>query len=301
MSTASFALRLAEQLRSSNQALIAALERKDRLLYVDAVNLRREYMDKIGNSEQGILESELAVFILERKRELIQRCINRGEEVDMKSIDNTLQKERDEKVKGLEEASKSLEEIPKLTDEELEELNKLYHRIVSEFHPSVHPEVTAMQKEMYLLALEAYKRQNLDEMRLAADSLFNDDAVVRILEMLFKAMGEDGTDSELIKTTVAPTDYSLADRLAGSFIKTKETEILEERINQNEEKLKDIYRECDEILGQFPFTAKATLEDPQKIEQYKESLEVRKKTARDRIYELEEKIEKLLEEAQRGE
>lgn len=57
---------------ASRLALIGAYEYRDKLLYIDAPELRKRYMDTFGAAEDEVLKAELEVSLLRRKTELIQ-------------------------------------------------------------------------------------------------------------------------------------------------------------------------------------------------------------------------------------
>ena len=88
---------LAREVTSSRMALVRLYENRDRLLYVEAPQLRKKYMDVIGVYEEPVLQAELEVSLLRRKVELIQIAINRREPVDLIAIDTQLEKEKQEK------------------------------------------------------------------------------------------------------------------------------------------------------------------------------------------------------------
>ena len=85
---------LEKEVLAIKYALLVALEKRDKLLYVDEPALREEYMQKIGVYEEQVLKAELEFNLAEKKKQLIQTSINRREPVDLEAIEKQLEEAR---------------------------------------------------------------------------------------------------------------------------------------------------------------------------------------------------------------
>ena len=85
---------LEKEVLAIKYALLVALEKRDKLLYVDEPALREEYMQKIGVYEEKVLKAELEFNLAEKKKQLIQTSINRREPVDLEAIEKQLEEAR---------------------------------------------------------------------------------------------------------------------------------------------------------------------------------------------------------------
>lgn len=79
MRNQSFYSLFGQEVNTLGVALLGLYEKKDRLLYVEAPQIRKRYMEAVGNFEEGVLNDELELSLLHRKAELIQIAINRRE------------------------------------------------------------------------------------------------------------------------------------------------------------------------------------------------------------------------------
>ena len=172
MRTQCFSDWLIGELASVRYSLIPLYEKKDKLLYVDAAALRNEYIEKIGHYEESILQAELEVAILHEKLKDIQIAINRREPVDMAAIEEKLQEKKEHLVSSIEKQDLTLRELPTLSEEDQATMQRMYRSIVDDYHPVLNANVTDTQKELYEKAMEAYQRQNIDELTLIHDMMY---------------------------------------------------------------------------------------------------------------------------------
>ena len=149
MRNQSFYSLFGQEVNTQGVALLGLYEKKDRLLYVEAPQIRKRYMEAVGNFEEGVLNDELELSLLHRKAELIQIAINRREPIDLEAIDKELEREREERISAVENADLTLKEFPKLSEEELKNMQSQYHDITTEFHPAINTDITDAQKELY--------------------------------------------------------------------------------------------------------------------------------------------------------
>lgn len=303
MGLQNYSVWLANELAASRFALLAVLEERDRLLYVEAPALRNDYMSKIGTFEETILEAELDVTQLERKRELIQAAINRREAIDLVAIGEKLEQERAEKIAEVEAADKTANEMPVLTAEEQSKMQEMYRQIIRDFHPQLNIDVSETQKDLYEKALDAYKRQNFDAVSLIHDMFYDalktEGAVEYVVQETTIAKTKDQIAEEQKRgvediSAALATDYSLASKLFACFSALESDVVLQSATARYTEERQKVLAEIDQIREGFPFNAKAVLQDPAKVNEYLESLQSRYRRCEEAQEEIERKIGKLL-------
>jgi len=286
---------LGKEVTAVKCALLVALEERDNLLYIEEPALKEEYMQKIGVYEESVLRLELEVMLQEKKRQMIQAAINRREPIDLEKIEQMLEEERQKQLNHINETYKAGKyENGTLTAEEKEELQSLYKEIVDEFHPEVHVNITAYQKELYDKALEAYKRQNLEELRLIHEMLFDSGENMLSIRELSQEETQDMELADLIEDVLE--DYSLAAELYNCFEALQEDAVLLETKKRYENKQAVALAEIEKIQLRFPFIAKATLREESKLKEYLDSLAGRKNSAENRLNELQVEIAQMIGE-----
>ncbi|MDO4619494.1 MAG: hypothetical protein Q4B09_02630 [Lachnospiraceae bacterium] len=298
---------LAEDIAAARVALLYAIEERDRLLYVESKNLQNQYMEKVGKEEEEVLKEELEAEIDARKAELLQAAVNRRETIDSAKIEQQLAEFRKQLLDDLAEKDLSSSAASQLRTEEKEELQALYQDILRGFHPKMHPDITEAEKELYERALSAYERQNLAEMRLLHDMLFDTDGLIRQI-VLLKKIGEALAASGQMETAAAEApvkkaeahDYTLAARLFSFYQWTEEEAAAEELRKRLYEERHQIEGEIEQLRQSFPFSAEEMLRDPEKTEEYHLELKLRRRNAEEKRKMLAEKISRLTEEAANG-
>jgi len=286
---------LGKEVSAAKYALLVALEKKDNLLYIEEPELKEEYMQKIGIYEEQILKLELEVSLQEKKKLLMQKAINRREPIDLEAIEKQLEEERTKQLHRLSETYKArMHQKETLTAEEKEELQTLYKEVVRDFHPEVRSDMTDTEKCLYEKALEAYKRQNLEGLRLIHDMLFQSGGEGIAIEITFTVseMSETETLKEIAKEMME--DYSLAARLYSCFEPLEEDSVLHNAKTKYENMQAEIIAEIEGIMNRFPFIAKDTLHNEEKLKAYMESLNGRRNSAKERLEELQDEIETMI-------
>ena len=288
---------LAKEVLAVKYALLVAFERRDSLLYIEEPNLKEEYMQKIGIYEEQVLKLELEVSLQEKKKQMIQAAINRREPIDLEAIEAQLDEERASQLNRLNQTyNVGAQQNKTLTVEEKEELQELYKEIVKEFHPQVHSNITASQKSLYEKALEAYKRQNLEELRLIHGMLFSGETEGIPIEVseITSEDGEEEAIKEIAKNMME--DYSLAAELYPCFEALEEDAALNDARKQYAEKQDAVLAEIEGIRNRFPFIAEETLRDGEKLKAYLDSLSGRMNSAKLRLEELQKEISVMIGE-----
>ena len=284
---ASFLKMIYADLLSETMAFLKATEEHHRLIYIEKPNLEKLYKTLIGNYEQSVMAKELEAELSARKVELIQAAINRREPIDMEAIEAMLAEERQkrlEQINGAGGSDKALtgedkSHIGELSPEEMEELQHLYKDITASFHPEINTQATIVQKELYQKALEAYKNQDLEAMKLIHSMLFHTgDDMDLDLEV---QPGEAADDDTLMHNIVEHflTDYELARSLYPCFIPAKEDEVLRVKQDGIHQKLNDCLQANEMLQKGFPFNAREVIENESKRGEYLASLRFREESA----------------------
>lgn len=292
---------LEREISTEEFALVGLYEQKDKLLYQEAPALRKRYMDAVGDVEEGVLNDELEVSLLRRKVELIQIAINRREPIDIEAIEKELEKEKEEKVSAVENADLTLKELPELSEEERKTMQRQYREITTHFHPAMNKNITETQKELFEKAVEAYKNQDAEAMKLIYDLLFSPSDLSGI-DIEF---GQDDSQSDSREefhevAAELSIDYHLAKKLYSFFVPLEEDFVVLDIIESYKRQRKNVMAEIDEIRRGFPFNALTMLSSSEKINEYLAELQIRKKLCETERKELEDKIEKLIEGIDNG-
>lgn len=297
LSSQNYSYWLLEEIDAARLALLGVLEEEDRLLLSEAPALKAEYMEKIGSYEQTVMESELEAALLEKKLELIMKAINRRESVDMTKIEAELETYKKELLKELDlgdmsSGRQSREEWP---EEKEKEFQDMYRAILDHFHPTLNPDITKTQRDLYNKAVDAYRRHNFDALQLVYDMLF----VKVYLKMTLK-LGDDGSkeDANLAaqhRTEYGLADYSLARELYTCFERLESDAILENEAAKYRAEYKRRYIKIEQLMERFPFNARDTLTDPSKTDEYMQQLRLRHEKSKTDIVELMARIDEALE------
>lgn len=232
--------KLKNEVENMRTKLSMLLLERDELQFVICKNIEMEYMMKLGSIEYKAYEAQCVTLRLKRKIELIQTKKNRQEKVIFSEIEEVLdsefaeyQKQLDEQINKMNEALKrSKAEI--LTDEESEELKKLYRKIVRALHPDIHPDVSKAQFHLFDNAVQAYKNGDLNTLRIIEEMIGNDSLPQQYDEAL--------------------------------------TQLTEEK-NRLQNLLKVIKDSIEKIKSEYPYTMKEIIEDKGKTEIKKQELE----------------------------
>ncbi len=283
---------LEKEVLAIKYALLVALEKRDKLLYVEEPALREEYMQKIGVYEEQVLKAELEVALAEKKKQLIQTAINRREPVDLEALEKQLEEERKQQLEQLNQNYKRDSLQNNLSQEEKEELQKLYKEIVRDFHPEVHKELTEFQKQLYKRALAAYQKQQLEELRLAHEMLYAKDAKELAFEIPITTEVEVGNPEEIVEQLME--DYSLAAEVFECFEPLEEDGVLLSAKEQYKAREQGIWVEIEKIQTRFPFIAKETLQNEEMTKEYLKSLENRMNACSENLMELNGQITEML-------
>lgn len=270
MNEHSFSFWLNNEVFSIRCALLTLYEKRDALLHIEGPRLEHEYMEKIGNYENTVIKEEIECELLQKKQQMMQIAINRREEIDEEAIDAKIEELRKEMMAEA-MGSSTPPEYRELSSEHNEELQNLYKNIIENFHPQMHPDLTSIQKELFQKALEAYRRRDLDSLKLISELFESTKGETSAFSLSLSLVASDSTEANNSFKDYT-TDYTLASDIYDCFkVTTEEITIKEEW--EKYHSLKDsVMKEMEYIKLQFPYTAAEMLSDPEKIEDYKNEL-----------------------------
>ncbi len=288
---------LAAEVESARLALLSAYQERDRVLYVEAAPLRKKYMDIFGVVEDAVLRAELELHLLERKRDLIQRALNRREQVDLAAIEKMLEEEKEELLKQLESEDRTSKEMPELTEEQMHTMQRQYREINRSFHPSLHPEISDTQRELFEKAQEAYRNQDPEAMKLVYDMLFKPIDEGSLAQGLRESSRADPLTPRQSFAAFAhelETDYALAKELYDCFMATEEDSVVSTALDVYTAERRLVEEEIEAIRKGFPFAAVEVINDPAKQEEYMLSLKLRAKQCEIETKQVKDVITELL-------
>lgn len=292
----SFLTWLEREVSSARFALLALYEKRDKLRFIDGPMLERDYMDKVGNFEESIIQEEIEVELLEKKQQMIQAAINRREPIDEAAIDAEIEKLRQQKLtEAANYGGGENSDVMELTGEQTNELQDLYHTIVKCYHPQMHPELTEIHKKLFMKAQDAYRRKDLEALRLIHDMLLQADGDVdldELLDMLIDSVAQGETEPVRREYT---TDYALASILYPYFRHTAEEASLQEEWDRYKVESDGMMAVIESIQKEFPFSAAQMLSDPEQLEAYKKDLEYRLYEAQKEREWLSQQIRSMIE------
>ena len=287
---------LSAEVESARLALLAAYQERDRVLYVEAAPLRKRYMDIFGVVEDAVLRAELERHLLERKRDLIQIAINRREPVDLAAIEKLLEEEKAELLKQLESEDRTSKEMPELTEEQMQTMQRQYREINQAFHPSMHPEISDTQRELFEKAQEAYRNQDPEAMKLVYDMLFEPVDFGALANVLREARADPLSPRQSFVKFAheLETDYALAKELYDCFLPAEEDRVVSSALDIYTAERHLVEEEIEAIRKGFPFNAVEVINDPAKQEEYMLSLKLRAKQCEIETKQLKDTITELL-------
>ena len=154
--------------------------------------------------------------------------------------------------------------------------------------------MTETEKVLYQKALDAYKRQNLEELRLIYDMLFSSEAGELSLEVseIESEVDEAEAFKEIAKEMME--DYSLAAELYSCVESLEEDAVLHSAKTKYENMQAEVITEIEGIMNRFPFIAKDTLRDEEKLKAYLDSLNGRMNSAKEILEKLQTEIETMI-------
>ncbi len=152
--------------------ILSLIVERDELLYQTCLNLKADFMVKIGNLEYQSYKLEIEIRRVRRKIELIQAQINRQKIPDLKAVEDQIEAEFqvyqskiDSKAEEIKAAVERVGNGMELSKEDSAELKTLYRKIVKSLHPDLHPDVTEEQIKLFQTAVQAFENGDLNLMQ----------------------------------------------------------------------------------------------------------------------------------------
>ena len=105
------------------------------------------------------------------KRDMLQAYVNRDEKPDVVTVNREIDRKLEDYYKVLRDQEEQLKAAKKflsggfLSSEETKEIKDIYHVLVKQLHPDLHPEQTEEEQELFLKAQAAYRMSELQILR----------------------------------------------------------------------------------------------------------------------------------------
>ena len=160
---------------------LVAEEIESALLEIDYINLQAnpkiliDYAVKIGSFETQLYEIQLRARREKHKLELMRAKANAGEQIDVATIEATLdmkfelwEKQCKAKIEAQLAAIEKKQASKPLSPEESKELSKLHKTLIKRLHPDINPDCTEQQKKQFFLAQTAYENGDIESLRALA-------------------------------------------------------------------------------------------------------------------------------------
>ncbi len=230
---------LREQFELLKTELSKLISDRDYLLNTVKPDLEAQYYLRIGKHQYRLFLIRNEVLRMRRKVELIQACVNRGEDPDLKRIERDLDEELQKWREEVLELSRKIkqaefqEKLPRLSFEKSRELKKLYRELVRKLHPDINEHLPHNFKYLWERVLTAYECGDLEELQT--------------LSLL------------LVDQEMATPERSTLEQLKADI------EQLKQKINTLLEKL-------SKIKSDFPFSYREKLADARWIETQQEEI-----------------------------
>ncbi len=226
-----------QRLRRQYADLVAKF---DHLYLFEKPYLEALYLQTVGYLIYDVLQLKVEIAELQYRRQLLQAYINRDETPDLSVINieidikmeeyNEMLQEQEERIKS----AKAYLEAEPLSDEDAEELKRLYRLLVKRLHPDTHPNQSEREKDLFLQVQTAYRLCDLQKLR-------------EITLLL------DGKDIDYEQIQSSGLD-------------------METLVNQMKERVALMEQIIQALENDFPFTYRDKLNDPVWVENEKQRL-----------------------------
>lgn len=225
---------LRREYRRLRQQYADLVAKFDHLYNFEKPYLEALYLQCVGHLVLEVMELKVEIAELQYRRQLLQAYINRDETPDLSAIDMEVEEKMEEYNEMLHEheehlkSAKAYLEADPLSEEDAEELKRIYRLLVKRLHPDTHPNQSERDKDLFLQVQTAYKLCDLEKLR-------------EILLLL------DGND----------IDYENIQSLGLD---------METLISQMKEKVAMMEQKILTLEQDFPFTFRDLLNDPEWVE-----------------------------------
>lgn len=179
----------------------------------EAFQYERAYVREFGDLILEIFQIKLECI---RKKKTIEYCLaaaNHGQSVDQNQLQEYLQKELtafQEQLKGMVADAEAAKNTGQVTEVELLQIKKIYHKMVKRIHPDINPMVEKSEKlqELWQRVVVAY---NCNDLKLMQET---EVLITKALEQ----MGNETIDVEI------PNIDEKIEELEAEIIKIRETD-----------------------------------------------------------------------------
>lgn len=300
--TGAFDKWLCDELLASQYILLALYERADYLQYHEQPRLEQQYIDLFGELEDQVIQEELRLELLILKKQKIQTALNRREPIDEATIDAEIEARRNE-MEAEAQGTGTPPEYRELTEEDQEELQYLYRKMVQNYHPATHLELTDVHRELFKKVQDAYRRKDLAAMRMTCDLMLKADnakdprEIEEMLRLLLKhSPKKESKDEDTLEVQI-PADYTLAKKLFPYVQPTGEEIALQEEWNRYRDSIREAESFIHSMEEEFPFTAEKMMSDPEAAAAYRNELMGRLSDAKRKCQLLETEIQSMIVKA----
>lgn len=199
-------------------------------LKIDLTVVKQEYDVKVGRLYLKLDEVDLEILKFKKIEDLISKGFSFEEA--QKVVEETLKKRREqikEEHKKLDEEEKDIESRKSISEEEKEELKKLWHKLAHKYHP----DKANGNEEMMKKINKAYAEDDLETLRAIDQNEIGADIEVKTIEVL--------------KSKLAGLEKSIH-KISKEFEQLKHSEwyILKENIEKAKKQRRDILGELAE-------------------------------------------------------
>lgn len=156
----------------------------------------------------------------------------------------------------------------------------MYRELVRNFHPQMHPELTAVQKELFQKAQEAFRRRDIPTLRLIYEMLVSTADYGDLLGLLQRQFPTEDEEMNRTEQCEVSADYKLAALIYPNFRPTAmENSVRKEWIGY-QKSIENKLEERNDLQKQFPYNAAEMLSDSATVEAYKEEPQQRLRQAK---------------------
>ena len=249
-----------EKLRTELSMLI--LER-DHLLYVVCKNIETAYLLALGALEYKAYAAECGYLRMKRKLELVQAKRNRQEPIILSELEAVLDAEFAEYQAKLNEQINKMNEAilyskcRSLTDEEQQEMKKLYRHIVKALHPDLHPNESKARLQLFMNAVTAYESGDLLTLRVIFDMLgeeepdVEDDALLKLTKERDRLQASVHALQEAIVKIKSEYPYTMKSLVDNQEYLAEKRAELKATIRQYHAATKTLKSRLDELVKQY--------------------------------------------------
>ena len=229
---------------------------RDFLLYQRNLEMRSEYVSKLGQYELAAVKLSTDAEKMRRKLDLAEQTLKQGGTLDESAIDEQLAQEFLDKDQLIEEMTANLfmamsfQSMPRMSREDQSQMLYLYQRLAKAYYPDFCPEDESRGKQWEEIR-DLYQQWDLE-------GLTEKDAIAE--------------QQNCIENTEKTADP--------------------EQLKQLQ---KTLQQEVDAILQQFPFNLKEILEDEEQLNKHREDIQENAAKADRELQALQKKVTLLFE------